>query len=58
MYKRQPAFYEPLAVAIDNGDSEFNDTLAAIITEMHADGTMTALSMKWYGSDYSKTSTK
>lgn len=53
-----PAFYEPLAVAIDKGDAEFNDTLAAIITDMHADGTMTALSMKWYGFDYSKTSSE
>lgn len=53
-----PAFYEPLAVAIDKGDPEFNDALASIISDMHADGTMTALSMKWYGFDYSKTSSE
>jgi polar amino acid transport system substrate-binding protein len=53
-----PAFYEPLAVAIDKGDPEFNDALATIISDMHADGTMTTLSMKWYGFDYSKTSSE
>ncbi len=51
-----PVFYEPLALAIDLGDQEFNDKLAGIVTEMKADGTLTALSMKWYGVDYTSTS--
>jgi len=48
-----PVFYEPLALAIDRGDPEFNDKLKQIVDEMHADGTLTALSEKWYGVDYS-----
>jgi polar amino acid transport system substrate-binding protein len=50
-----PAFYEPLAVAIDKGDQEFFDKLAAIIKEMHADGTLSTISEKWLGIDYTKT---
>ncbi|QKV18964.1 transporter substrate-binding domain-containing protein [Oricola thermophila] len=50
----EPLFYEPLALAIDLGDGEFNDVLAGIVADMKADGTMTALSMKWYGFDYTK----
>ena len=47
-----PVFYEPLALAIDRGDQEFNDKLAGIIADMRADGTLSALSTKWYGIDY------
>lgn len=50
----EPIYYEPLALAIDRGDQEFNDKLAQIIADMKADGSMTALSMKWYGVDYTK----
>lgn len=50
----EPIYYEPLALAIDLGDKEFNDKLAQLIADMKADGTMTALSMKWYGVDYTK----
>ncbi|MEN8246354.1 MAG: transporter substrate-binding domain-containing protein [Thermodesulfobacteriota bacterium] len=49
-----PAFHEPLSVAIDKGDQEFYDKLAAMVKEMHADGTLSALSKKWYGVDYTK----
>ena len=49
-----PAFYEPLSVAIDKGDQEFNNKLAAIIKAMHGDGTLATLSVKWYGVDYTK----
>lgn len=52
-----PAFYEPLSVAIDLGDQEFHDKLAAIIKAMHNDGTLTALSKKWYKVDYTSIST-
>ena len=51
-----PAFYEPLSVAIDKGDTEFAAKLSAIIKAMHADGTLTKLSKKWYGIDYSTSS--
>lgn len=52
----EPVFYEPLAVAFDKG-VEDNDSLVeavdAIIGEMHADGTLSELSNKWYGYDLS-----
>jgi len=50
-----PVFYEPLALAIDRGDAEFNDKLAGFLADMKADGTLSALSVKWYGIDYSST---
>jgi polar amino acid transport system substrate-binding protein len=47
-------FSEPLAVAFDNS-VEDNDSLVAavdqIIADMHEDGTLTELSMKWFGQD-------
>ncbi|MGO1120673.1 transporter substrate-binding domain-containing protein [Rhodovibrionaceae bacterium A322] len=49
-----PLFYEPLSAAIDIGDPEFNDKVAGIISDMHADGTLTKLSEKWHGLDYTK----
>lgn len=50
-----PVFYEPLAIAIDKGDQDLNDKLASIVAEMQSDGTLTALSEKWYGVDYTST---
>ncbi|MCK1790643.1 transporter substrate-binding domain-containing protein [Pseudomonas violetae] len=47
------AFYEPLAVATDKGDPELQAKLGTIIDEMHKDGTLSKLSTKWYGVDYS-----
>lgn len=47
-----PVFYEPLAVATDKGDPEFDAKIAEIVEAMRADGTLTALSEKWYGVDY------
>lgn len=51
----EPVFYEPLALAIDLGDAEFNDKLAAMLADMKSDGTLSAMSVKWYGIDYSST---
>jgi polar amino acid transport system substrate-binding protein len=50
-----PIFYEPLAAAFDRS-AQLDATslvaaVSAIIEEMHADGTLSALSMKWYGED-------
>ena len=45
-----PLFYEPLAVAFDK-QADSASLLAAVSTiveEMHADGTLTELSEKWY----------
>ena len=50
-----PVFYEPLVISIEPGDDEFSDKLAEIIRQMHADGTLSRLSMKWYRFDYSRT---
>ncbi len=47
-----PVFFEPLAVATDkNGPAheEFQAELDRIVAEMHADGTLTAMSEEWYG---------
>lgn len=53
-YVGTPAFYEPLAFALDKsrGPSEkFLAKLNEIITEMHADSTLKDLSVTWYGID-------
>jgi polar amino acid transport system substrate-binding protein len=50
-----PLYYEPLSVAFDKDDPVDNASLVQavsdIIDEMHADGTLTELSMKWYNTD-------
>jgi polar amino acid transport system substrate-binding protein len=46
-----PLFLEPLAVAIDKGDREFNARLQQIIGAMHRDGTLSRLSRRWYDAD-------
>ena len=53
-----PLFLEPLAVAIDKGDAEFAAKLAEIVETMHDDGTLSELSMKWYGADLSEQGTQ
>jgi len=49
----EPVFYEPLAIAIEIGDEAFAQKLSDIISWMHKDGTLSKLSKKWYGVDYS-----
>jgi polar amino acid transport system substrate-binding protein len=53
----EPVFYEPLAVAFDK-TVEDNDSLVAavdaIVGEMHADGTLSAMSLEWFGVDLTK----
>lgn len=46
-----PAFYEPLAVATDKGDPEFDAKIAEVVKAMHEDGTLAEMSEKWYGVD-------
>lgn len=54
-----PVFYEPLAVAFDRASASdaqsLVDEVGRIIEEMHTDGTLTELSMKWYGEDLTTT---
>ena len=51
----EPLFYEPLAVAIDKqaplDPTSLVDEVSRIVEEMHTDGTLTELSMTWYGED-------
>ena len=50
-----PVFSENLAVAFDKSSELSNETLLAkvseIIADMHADGTLTELSLKWFSED-------
>jgi polar amino acid transport system substrate-binding protein len=50
-----PVFAEPLAPAFDKSSALDNTRLveevSRIIEEMHEDGTLSSLSMKWYGED-------
>jgi polar amino acid transport system substrate-binding protein len=54
----EPVFYEPLAVAIDKNAPEdplpLAEEIGRIIEEMHTDGTLSELSMKWYDTDLTK----
>jgi polar amino acid transport system substrate-binding protein len=50
-----PLYYEPLSIAFDKNDPIDNASLVQavgkIVDDMHADGTLTSLSMQWYGVD-------
>ncbi len=50
----EPLFREPLAIATDKGDEEWNAQLAAIAQTVREDGTLKRLSEKWYGIDLSR----
>lgn len=52
-----PVYFEPLAVAVDKAgpsDSDFMPILKKIIDDMHADGTLSAMSQKWFGAEFTK----
>ncbi len=53
-----PLFYEPLAAAADASSElesqPFVDRVSEVIAEMHEDGTLTELSIKWFGIDLTK----
>jgi len=49
-----PVFSEPLAVALDKSGpvpTDFMSKVDEIVTAMHADGTLTKFSQKWFGID-------
>lgn len=53
-----PIFFEPLAIGFDQNGPEAAALVAAvdeIVGQMHADGTLTQFSMKWYDEDLTKT---
>lgn len=47
----QPLYEEPNWVAVDKGDHEWNNTIKQIISDLHQDGTLKKLSLKWVGND-------
>ena len=47
----QPLYEEPNWVAVDKGDQEWNNTIKQIISDLHQDGTLKKLSLKWVGND-------
>ncbi len=48
------AFAEPLALATEKGDAEFNQKLKEIIQAMRSEGVLRKLSLKWYHVDTTK----
>jgi polar amino acid transport system substrate-binding protein len=58
-----PLYYEPLAIAFDKDDPKnaqsLSDAVSKIIEQMHADGTLSTLSKKWYkGVDWTTTASE
>jgi polar amino acid transport system substrate-binding protein len=54
-----PIYYEPLSIAFDKNDPVDNASLveevSKIVEDMHSDGTLSDLSMKWYDTDLTTT---
>ncbi|MGD2185006.1 MAG: transporter substrate-binding domain-containing protein [Desulfobacterales bacterium] len=53
----EPVYYEPLAAATDKaraGSAELAKKVSEIFQAMHQDGTLTKLSMKWFGFEVTK----
>jgi polar amino acid transport system substrate-binding protein len=48
-----PVYGEPIWVAVDKGDPEWEAKIKQLFKEMEADGTLKALSEKWLGADIS-----
>jgi polar amino acid transport system substrate-binding protein len=58
-----PLYYEPLAIAFDINDPKdaqsLSDAVGKIVDDMHADGTLSELSKKWYnGTDWTTTASE
>lgn len=52
-----PVYFEPLAVALDKSGPDTKDFLAKlteVVNAMHADGTLSSFSNKWFGLDLTK----
>ena len=50
----QPLYAEPNWIAVDKGDQEWQQKLRVIIGELRADGTLTRISRKWLGDDFTR----
>jgi polar amino acid transport system substrate-binding protein len=46
-----PLYGEPIWVAVDKGDAEWEAKIKEIFKQMHDDGTLKAISEKWIGAD-------
>ncbi|MBA4709250.1 transporter substrate-binding domain-containing protein [Aquitalea aquatica] len=46
-----PLYQEPNWVAVDKGDAQWNARVKQVISELKKDGTLSAISKKWIGSD-------
>ena len=44
-------YFEPLAVAVDNAEPTFGEEVAGAVEALRADGTLSQLSMQWFGID-------
>jgi polar amino acid transport system substrate-binding protein len=53
-----PLYLEPDAIAIDKSapadPTAFTDAVSQLVEDMHADGTLSQLSTKWFGVDYTQ----
>ena len=52
----KPVFSEPLAIAVDKSsapNAKFIEVLTKVVNDMHGDGTLSKLAMKYYGYDLS-----
>ena len=47
------AFREPLVVIAEKGDAQWTAKIGEVIGQMKTDGTLTSLTTKWYGKDFS-----
>ncbi len=47
-------FFEPLAVATDKGDPDFDAEILRVVDAMRDDGTLSELSLRWFGMDLSE----
>lgn len=47
-------FFEPLAVATEKGDPEFAAEIERVVDAMRDDGTLSELSLRWFGMDLSE----
>jgi polar amino acid transport system substrate-binding protein len=50
----QPVFIEPLAVAIEKGSPAFAHRVAQAVDSLRADGSLSRLSIQWFGADFSQ----
>ncbi len=48
------AYREPLAIVADKGDADWDKAVGNAVSQMKLDGTLTQISVKWFGKDYTQ----